>query len=239
MEQLLNLRNLLEHQVEDLYSAEEQIIEALPKMAENARDSRLKKALNEHLNITREQKKRLDKIRQMFGKEKNDEDDNKARSFIERVFGGGTKCKGMEGLITEGEKMMKEDMDPQVKDAAIIAAAQKVEHYEISGYGTARAYASQLNMGEVERLLQTTLNEEYKADDLLTALALGSVNIEAQGKNDARRNNTNRGQENRAGTQAKSNGKSNAPVKKAAAKKTAKKSAPKKSAPKKKALRRR
>jgi len=184
MEQLLNLRNLLEHQIEDLYSAEEQIIDALPKMAETAKDTRLKKALNEHLSITKEHKKRLDRIRAIFGKDREEEDsevNTATKSFLERVFGGGTRCKGMEGLLKEGDKVIKEDMDPQVKDAAIIAAAQKVEHYEISGYGTARAYAAQLKMPEVEKLLQTTLNEEYKADDLLTVLALGKVNIEAEG----------------------------------------------------------
>lgn len=180
MEQLLNLKNLLEHQVEDLYSAEEQIIEALPKMIETAKNARLKKALSEHLSVTKEHKRRLDKIKSIFKKGQEQEEENKAKSFIERIFGGGTKCKGMEGLLKEGDKVIGEDMDEQVKDAAIIAAAQKVEHYEISGYGTARAYAAQLKMGEVEKLLQQTLNEEYKADDLLTALALGKVNLEAQ-----------------------------------------------------------
>jgi ferritin-like metal-binding protein YciE len=132
MEQLLNLRNLLEHQIEDLYSAEEQIIDALPKMIETAKDTMLRKALNEHLVITREHKKRLDRIRAIFGKDHEQEDSEVStatKSFLERVFGGGTKCKGMEGLLKEGDKVIKEDMDPQVKDAAIIAAAQKVEHY--------------------------------------------------------------------------------------------------------------
>lgn len=204
MEQLLNLKNLLEHQVEDLYSAEEQIIEALPKMIETAKNARLKKALNEHLAVTKEHKRRLDKIKAIFKKGQEQEEENKARSFIERIFGGGTKCKGMEGLLKEGDKVIGEDMDEPVKDAAIIAAAQKVEHYEISGYGTARAYAAQLKMADVERLLQQTLNEEYKADDLLTALALGKVNLEAQNPSSAALRK---------------------PVRKAAPKKSAKKSA--------------
>lgn len=221
MEQFLNLRQLLQHQVEDLYSAEEQIISSLPRMVEKATAPELKKALNEHLRITKEQKKRLDKVQQLL-KKGNREDNEKVKSFLERIFGGGTKCKGMEGLITEGEKIMKEDIDPQVLDAAIIASAQKIEHYEISGYGTARAYASQLAMPEVEKLLKTTLDEEYMADDLLTNLALKKVNRNAEnGGMDKRRTSKAVGTTN----------------KKVAPKKTAKKSAPKKAA-KKKAVRR-
>jgi ferritin-like metal-binding protein YciE len=173
MEPLVNLHDLLQHEIDDLYSAEEQIIEALPKMAEKATNSELKKALNEHLRVTREQKKRLDKIKSLL------KIDEEKKGFFEKLFGG-TKCKGTEGLIAEGEKMMGEDMDPRVMDAAIIAAAQKIEHYEISGYGTARAYASELGLKEVASLLETTLNEEYKSDDMLTALALKKVNVEAE-----------------------------------------------------------
>jgi ferritin-like metal-binding protein YciE len=160
MEPLVNLKDLLQHEIDDLYSAEEQIIEALPKMVENATDRELKKALNEHLRITREQKNRLDKVRGLLKVEE--------------------ERKGTEGLISEGEKMMGEEMDPNVKDAAIIASAQKIEHYEISGYGTARAYARQLGLTQVANLLETTLNEEYKSDDMLTSLALNKVNLEAE-----------------------------------------------------------
>jgi ferritin-like metal-binding protein YciE len=173
MEPLVNLRDLLQHEIDDLYSAEEQIIEALPKMAEKATNSELKKALNEHLRVTREQKKRLDKVKSLL------KIDEEKKGFFEKLFGG-TKCKGTEGLITEGEKMMGEDMDPRVMDAAIIAAAQKIEHYEISGYGTARTYASELGLKEVASLLETTINEEYKSDDMLTALALRKVNLDAE-----------------------------------------------------------
>ena len=173
MEPLVNLRDLLQHEIDDLYSAEEQIIEALPKMAENATNSELKKALNEHLRVTREQKKRLDKVKSLLKSEEGN------KGFFEKLFGG-SKCKGTEGLITEGEKMMGEDMDPTVKDAAIIASAQKIEHYEISGYGTARAFARELGLKEVANLLETTLNEEYKSDDMLTALALRKVNLDAE-----------------------------------------------------------
>ncbi len=173
MEPLVNLRDLLQHEIDDLYSAEEQIIEALPKMAENATNSELKKALNEHLRVTKEQKKRLDRVKGLLKSEEA------KRGFFEKLFGG-TKCKGTEGLINEGEKMMGEDMDPTVKDAAIIASAQKIEHYEISGYGTARAFARELGLNEVASLLETTLNEEYKSDDMLTALALRKVNQDAE-----------------------------------------------------------
>ena len=182
MEPLVNLRDLLQHEIEDLYSAEEQIIEALPKMVDNATNSELKKALNEHLRVTREQKKRLDKVKSLL------KIDEEKKGFFEKIFGG-TKCKGTEGLITEGEKMMNQEMEAPVKDAAIIAAAQKIEHYEISGYGTARAFARELGLKEVANLLETTLNEEYKSDDLLTALALRKVNLDAEvgGKNKAGR----------------------------------------------------
>lgn len=222
MEQLLNLRQLLQHEIDDLYSAEEQIIEALPLMAKNAESAELKKALNEHLRVTKEQLKRLDKVRQLLTRE-NKEEAEHSKSLFERIFGGGTKCKGMEGLITEGQKMMSEGMDPQVRDAAIIASSQKIEHYEISGYGTARAYANQLKLAEVERLLQTTLNEEYKADDLLTVLALKRINKDAQTGNDQSKNNS-RG----------SAPKKSAPKKSAPKKAATKKSAPKKTAKKKK-----
>jgi ferritin-like metal-binding protein YciE len=194
MEPLLNLRDLLQHEIEDLYSAEEQIIEALPKMVEKASNRQLKEALNQHLKITKGQKTRLDKVQQLLKKEKEPENE-KQKGFLERMFGGGTKCKGTEGLIKEGEKMMKEDMDVSVMDAAIIASAQKIEHYEISGYGTARAYAIQLGLSEVAGLLETTLNEEYKSDDMLTALALSKVNVEAEiGSGDS--NDRNKGGSN-------------------------------------------
>lgn len=176
MAQMVNLRDLLQHEIDDLYSAEEQIIDALPKMVEKATEPQLKKALNEHLQVTKRQKERLDKVKQVL--EKNSQEEKSEPGFLEKFFGG-SKCKGTEGLIKEGEKLMGENMDSKVRDAAIIAAAQKIEHYEISGYGTARAYAMQLGLSEVEQLLTETLNEEYQADDDLTALALFDVNLQA------------------------------------------------------------
>jgi len=180
MDKMLDLRDLLQHEIDDLYSAEEQIIEALPKMAEKATNPALRQALNEHLQVTRLQKKRLDSVKKLL------ESENKEPGFLEKIFGS-TKCKGTEGLIKEGEKMMGENMEDAVRDAAIIASAQKIEHYEISGYGTARAYAMQLGLAEVEELLTATLNEEYEADDSLTALAFFDVNLQAEGGADDER----------------------------------------------------
>jgi ferritin-like metal-binding protein YciE len=173
MDKMLDLRDLLQHEIDDLYSAEEQIIEALPKMMEKATNPALRQALNQHLQVTKGQKDRLDKVRKLL------EAENKEPGFLEKIFGP-PKCKGTEGLIKEGEKLMKEDMESSVRDAAIIASAQKIEHYEISSYGTARAYAMQLGLSEVESLLTATLNEEYEADDSLTALAFFDVNLQAE-----------------------------------------------------------
>ncbi len=184
METMINLNDLLKHEIMDLYSAEEQIIEALPGMIEKAKNPELKKALREHLKITEEQKNRLDKIKQSFGEgeaEGEEEEGGEKKGFFFRLFGGGVeKCKGMQGLITEGEKFMKADITDEALDAAIIASAQKIEHYEICGYGTARAFAKELQLSEVERLLTQTLNEEYKADDMLTELAVGKLNLKAE-----------------------------------------------------------
>lgn len=180
METMINLTDLLKREILDLYSVEEQIIEALPKMVEKAKNPELKKALREHLKVTEQHKSRLDKVKQTFG-----EDDNQDghKGFFSRLFGGGSggeKCKGMAGIISEGEKIMNADIADEALDAAIIASAQKVEHYEICGYGTARAYARELKMAEVEQLLTQTLKEEYAADDLLTSLAVGRLNIAAE-----------------------------------------------------------
>jgi ferritin-like metal-binding protein YciE len=182
METMINLKDLLKHEIMDLYSAEEQIIEALPGMIDKAKNPELKKALREHLRITEEQKNRLDKIKQSFGEgEADGEEGGEKKGFFSRLFGGGgEKCKGMEGLITEGEKIMKADIDEEALDAAIIASAQKIEHYEICGYGTARAFARELQLADVERLLTQTLNEEYTSDNLLTELAVGKLNLKAE-----------------------------------------------------------
>lgn len=173
-----HLRDLLVHDVHDLYSAEEQIIKALPAMIAQATNQQLKQALEQHLEVTRRQRDRLDQVRQLLGA--NNDDSNEGHGIFAGLFGNGIKCKGMEGIISEGEEVMAIDMDPAVKDAAIICAAQKVEHYEICGYGTAKAYAEELGLIDVAQLLQQTLMEEYDTDDQLTSLAIGSVNRKAE-----------------------------------------------------------
>ena len=172
MDKMNQLKDLLTHEIHDLYSAEEQILKALPAMIEKAKDRKLKKALQDHLKTTESQKQRLDKLLPIL------EDASSKKGLFSGLFGS-KKCKGMQGLIDEGEKVMGEKMDPDVMDAAIVGCAQKIEHYEICGYGTTRAYAEELGLNEIEKVLRTTLDEEYAADDLLTVLAVGRLNKEA------------------------------------------------------------
>ena len=156
-----SLRKLYVDELKDLYSAEKQILQALPKMAKKATNEQLKKGFEMHLEETRMQVERLDRIFEMLGKSSR-----------------GKKCKGMEGLLEEGKEMMQEDMDPEVMDAALIAAAQRVEHYEIAGYGTVRTYAQLLGENQHVKLLQQTLDEEGNTDKKLTQLA-SAINVEA------------------------------------------------------------
>jgi len=149
-----NLKDLLVHELKDLYSAETQILEALPKMAEAAHSQELKKAFNDHLEETKGQKKRLEEIFKHF--------DYKP---------GGQKCDAAEGLIEEGEEIIEELDKGELRDAALIGAAQRVEHYEMAGYGTARTFAEVLGLSEVQRLLQETLDQEGEANKLLTELS--------------------------------------------------------------------
>ncbi|WP_373516569.1 ferritin-like domain-containing protein [Pricia sp.] len=158
-----NLQELFEHQIKDLYSAETQLIAALPKMAENASDSKLQKAFTDHLEETKQQKTRL--------KEICDELDIKP---------GGEKCKAMEGLIKEAEGFIDEAETDEVMDAGLIAEAQRVEHYEISGYGTAVRFAKELGHSDIAKKLQKTLDEEYDADNKLDKLAEGRLNKKAK-----------------------------------------------------------
>jgi ferritin-like metal-binding protein YciE len=157
-----SLRKLYVDELKDLYSAEKQILQALPRMAKKTKNEQLKKAFENHVEETRGQVERLDRIFELLGKSSR-----------------GKKCKGMEGLLEEGKEMMQEDMEPEVMDAALIASAQKVEHYEIAGYGTVRTYAQLLGEDQHVKLLQQTLDEEGKTDKLLTQLAESSINIEA------------------------------------------------------------
>ena len=207
MDNMNQLKDLLKHELNDLHSAEEQIIEALPGMIEKAKDRKLKKILQDHLKVTELQKQRLDKVID------NMDEDTGKKGFFSGLFGS-KKCKGMQGLIAEGEKVMAEDMSPDVMDAAIAACAQKIEHYEIAGYGTARAYAAELKLDELEKTIKTTLDEEYEADDLLTTLAMSRLNKDA-GPQTARKTNSGNG---RSPQKRKT-----APTKKATATKTAKK----------------
>lgn len=157
-----NLQDLYVEQLKDLHSAETQILQALPKMISKTSHPDLKNALQEHQKITEKQVERLDTIFSELG---------------ERP--GGHKCKGMEGLIEEGEEALKDFKDADVLDAAIIASAQRVEHYEMAGYGTVRSMANMLGFDKQADLLQETLNEEGEADHKLTGLAERVVNIDA------------------------------------------------------------
>lgn len=152
------LDDLFEHELEDLLSAEKQLVEALPKMAEAAGAASLKTAFKDHLKETKTHVSRLEKAFKTLGKEPK-----------------GHTCKGMEGLIKEGEDIIKNATDPAVLDAGLIAAAQRVEHYEIAGYGTARAHAQTLGHMELVDLLQTSLDEEGAANKHLTQLAEGRM----------------------------------------------------------------
>jgi len=145
---------LFRDQLEDLYDAEKQIIQALPKMSEAASNEELKAAFDEHLQQTREQVKRLDRVFKSIGEKPK-----------------GKTCEGMQGLLKEGEKMIAEIPQSPVRDAALIGAAQKVEHYEISGYGTARTMAEMLGQQDSAELLEETLDEEKATDDTLTEIA--------------------------------------------------------------------
>jgi|SRR5437879_3086517 len=156
-----SLRDLYVEQLKDLYDAENQIIKALPKMAETANSEDLRSAFEEHLEKTRGHAQRIERIFEEMGE--------KAKS---------QKCKGMEGLIKEGSEVIEEDMDEDVKDAALIAAAQRVEHYEIAGYGTVRTYATLLGERDAAALLEQTLEEEKEADQTLNDIA-EHINVEA------------------------------------------------------------
>ena len=158
---LNTLKDLYIHEIKDLYSAEKQIIKALPKLVKAATSEELAAGFQEHLEQTREHADRLEKILSDYNQTTR-----------------GPKCKGMEGLLAEGSDMIQE-ADDEVRDAGLIAAAQRVEHYEIAGYGTARTYASLLGDKEGAKLLQTTLDEEAETDAKLTSLATSSINVAA------------------------------------------------------------
>lgn len=177
MKKIIDLKDLLKYEILDLYSAEEQIIAGLPDMIEQANHTKLKETLSNHLEVTKVHKDRLVKIKETLMSDKGE-----SNGFFSSLFGGSNTVtsKGIEGLLKEAKKMMSEDMTHEAMDAAIIGAAQKIEHYEIAGYGTARAYASELNLDFVRTEIEKTLQEEYDADDSLTKLAVGQVNPGAE-----------------------------------------------------------
>ena len=156
------LKDLFVEELQDLYSAENQLVKALPKMAKAATSAELKKGFETHLKETKGHVERLDKIFKML--------DEKAK---------GPKCKAMEGLVEEGKEIIENHDAGELLDAGLIAAAQKVEHYEIASYGTVRAWAGQMGLDDVAEILNQTLEEEKATDEKLTDLALASVNNEA------------------------------------------------------------
>jgi ferritin-like metal-binding protein YciE len=159
VKELTTLHDLFLDEIKDLYSAEKQLLKALPKLIKRASSGELSRGLQKHLEQTEEQVTRLEQV------------------FAElSVPARAKKCVGMEGIIEEGDEILEHEGDPDVIDAGIIAAAQKVEHYEIAAYGTAVAHAKAMGHTTVERLLQETLDEEYEADKKLTAVAEGFVN---------------------------------------------------------------
>jgi ferritin-like metal-binding protein YciE len=159
---LKTLEDLFHHELKDLYSAETQLVKALPKMAKAATNDELRAGFEEHLEQTKGHVERLDQIAEICGFKL-----------------AGHKCKAMEGLVEEGAELISEDADPAVRDAGLIGAAQRVEHYEIAGYGTAAALGRQLDHGEAVELLEATLEEEKETNDKLTELAESAVNAEA------------------------------------------------------------
>jgi ferritin-like metal-binding protein YciE len=156
------LQKLYIEELRDLYSAENQLLKALPKMAKGASSEELKNAFEKHLEQTETHVERLENIFEQLAETPK-----------------GKTCRAMKGLIEEGSEILKEKGDPSVLDAAIIVAAQKVEHYEIAGYGSARTFAELLTQKSAAELLQTTLDEESEANELLNGLAEGIVNPEA------------------------------------------------------------
>lgn len=164
-----SMRQLYVDELRDLYNAETQLVKALPKMAKASSNAELRQGFEEHLRQTSGHVSRLEQIFEMLDEKPT-----------------GKKCLGMDGLVKEGAETMKQDYEPAVLDAAIIAAAQRVEHYEIAGYGTARTFAQLLGEDEHVSLLEQTLEEEKQTDEKLTQLA-EEINRQAAGMEDASR----------------------------------------------------
>jgi len=160
---MTTLQDMFEHELKDIYYAEKALVKALPKMAKGASSDKLREGIEEHLEQTKGHVERLEQVFQLID-----------------VTARGKKCDAMDGLIEEGSKLLAEDADPDVLDAGIIAAAQKVEHYEIATYGTLCTWARQLGLEDAADLLGETLEEEKQTDLKLTELAETEVNIAAE-----------------------------------------------------------
>ena len=177
------LRDLYLEQLRDLYNAEQQLVKALPKMAKAASSEQLRDAFEDHLEKTKGHAERIETIFEQMD---------------EKV--AGKKCKAMEGLVKEGGEVIEEDMEEGIKDAALIAAAQRVEHYEIAGYGCVRTYATILGDEEAANLLKQTLDEEKEADHALNGIA-EKLNLEVpreQGQSEKRPANNNKKSDRRS-----------------------------------------
>ena len=161
--ELRTLNDLLVHQLKDLYGAEQQLLKAMPKMEAKTSSTQLKAAFTQHMAETQNQVARLEKVFQSLGLKPEAE-----------------KCKAMEGLLKEAEDFIAHDADKEVMDAGLIASAQRVEHYEIAGYGTACTYAKFLGHNEAYELLKETLSEEKSTDEKLSVLAESSINLKAE-----------------------------------------------------------
>lgn len=158
-----SLETLLQEELKDIYSAEKQLIRAMPKMAKKASSPELKQALQQHLEVTKRQAERMEQVFEVLGQKP------KAKT-----------CEAMKGIIAEAEDMMSEDAEESVMDAAIIGCAQKVEHYEIASYGTVKTWAERIGNSRAAKLLDQTLQEEGEADKRLTGIAESMVNQQAQ-----------------------------------------------------------
>ncbi|MGA9352428.1 MAG: ferritin-like domain-containing protein [Terriglobales bacterium] len=187
-----SLQELYVEQLQDLFSAEQQIIKALPKMIGAAQSQELQDALTEHLEVTKQQADRIEKICEELGEDAE-----------------GDKCKGMEGVLKEGSDLVKDVENESVRDAAIIAAAQRVEHYEMAGYGTARTYATLLGYDDAASTLEQTLEEEKEADETLSSLA-GKLNSEALNAGEEKKSSSEKSQQApKSARSAKSGGRRN------------------------------
>jgi ferritin-like metal-binding protein YciE len=160
--ELNTLKDLYIHELKDLYSAEKQLIKAIPKIEKAAKNKELAAGFREHLEQTKQHAQRLERVLSCLGQTTR-----------------GPKCQGMEGIVAEGAEMIEEEGDDEVKDAGLIAAAQRVEHYEMAGYGTARTYGELLGDKEEAKLLSQTFEEEKETDEKLTKLAKSTINVGA------------------------------------------------------------